>query len=152
MDLAAGRGANALFLAQKGHSVFATDISDVALANVAYRHTRLHAICLDLDVWDIPDNFFDLIINIRYLNRRLFPQIITGLKSEGVVIIQTYLNVDPKHRSSRPFCRDYLLHPNELLHAFLPLHLIYFREDLHTPDGKRGCQASLVAVKKPLYK
>ena len=152
LDLAAGLGSNALFLAQKGFNVFAVDISDVALSSQAHRHPNLLTICLDLDSWDIPPNHFDLILNIRFLNRRLFPQIIEGLKPGGVLIAETYLSDDLRgHQKTSSSCRDYFLRSNELLHAFLPLHLIYYFEDINAKAEEKGPIAGLVGIKRPLY-
>lgn len=152
LDLAAGLGSNALFLAQQGFKVLAVDISDVALLPLADLHVNLQPICLDLDTWDIPTNHFDLILNIRFLSRRFFPQIIEGLKPDGVLIAETYLIDDEKGNPSYasdapPPSRDYYLRPNELLHAFLPLHIVHYHEEVHTRDGEKGRSAGLVGRK-----
>ena len=145
LDLATGLGVNALFLARLGFTVFAVDISDEAVLPLARRHPNLFPVCLDLDVWDIPINYFDLIINIRFLDRRLFPQIIEGLKPGGVLIAETYLiEACP---SSPPSHRDYFLRPNELLHAFLPLRLLYYHEETSVQEGSKARLATLVGVK-----
>lgn len=151
LDLATGLGANALFLAQKGFSVFAVDISDIALTPLTHRHSNLFPICMDLDTWEIPSNFFNLIINIRFLKRRLFPQIIEGLKSGGVLIAETYLADDPGCCKKTSSCRDYFLRANELLHAFLPLKLIYYHEEPVAKEGEKGRSAGLVGIKQSLY-
>lgn len=148
LDLAAGLGVNALYLARMGFSVTAADISDTAMLRLGGNHPNLHPVCLDLDTWDIPRNYFDLIINIRFLNRRLFPQIIGGLRPGGLFIGETYLINDPYARSKSPFHHDYFLYPNELLHAFLSLRLIYYREDLNIEEEEKRSIAGLVGFKK----
>ncbi len=145
LDLATGLGVNALFLARAGFTVFAVDISDVAILPLANRHPNLVPVCLDLDVWDVPINYFDLIINIRFLDRRLFPQIIEGLKPGGLLIAETYLKHD--HSPDTSFRRDFFLRPNELLHAFLSLRLIHYHEEMEAQEGSKGCLASLVGFK-----
>jgi SAM-dependent methyltransferase len=152
LDLATGLGANALFLARKGFSVFAVDISDIGLASLTHRHSNLLPICMDLDTWDIPSNFFDLIINIRFLKRCLFPQIIDGLKPGGVLIAETYLANDPGDSNKRSSYRSYFLQENELLHAFLPLKLIYYHEEPVAKEGEKGRSAGLVGIKQPMYR
>ena len=151
LDLAAGLGANSLFLAKKGFTVFTIDISDIALLPLSHRHSNLFPICIDLDTWDIPSNFFDLILNIRFLKRRLFPQIIEGLKPDGVLIAETYLADVPGCCKKTSSCRDYFLRANELLHAFLPLKLVYYHEELIAKNGEKGRSAGLVGIKQPLY-
>ena len=153
LDLAAGLGSNALFLAKKGFTVFAIDVSEVALSAQTPRHPNLLPICLDLDNWDIPPNHFDLILNIRFLKRRLFPQIIEGLKPGGVLIAETYLADDlGGYQKRSTSCRDYYLRSNELLHAFLRLHLIHYFEEIDVKAGEKGPSAGLVGIKRPLYR
>ncbi len=144
LDLACGNGRNALFLVDQGFQVDAVDISDAGLSLVPRRPHRLHLVCADLDTFSIPRKCFDLILNIRYLNRRLFPYILEGLKRGGLLIFETYLEkkgATPKKIS----CRDHLLRPNELLHAFIGMHILYYEEKAD-PDG--GFTASLVAVRE----
>jgi len=147
LDIATGTGRNAIYLAHKGFTVEAVDISEVALRDITLRHTNLHPLCADLDYFEIPESRYTLILNIRYLNRRLFPQIQEGLIRGGILIFETYMD-PPPDADPGAFCRDYLLRPNELLHAFLPLNILYYAEQVseETDDTRRV--ASLVAVKK----
>jgi 2-polyprenyl-3-methyl-5-hydroxy-6-metoxy-1,4-benzoquinol methylase len=46
LDLAAGEGRNALFLAQKGFTVEALDISETGLRRIAGRHPAIRAACV----------------------------------------------------------------------------------------------------------
>lgn len=147
LDLAAGSGGNALFLAEKGFQVEAVDVSDVAVRRLGTLHPQITAQCQDLDVWDIARGRYDLILNIRFLNRRLFPSIIEGLADKGVLIFESYLLGGAPKGTQGPVCRDYLLRPNELLHAFLPLSIVYYREDIRRSTRGHGRSASLVAIK-----
>lgn len=150
LDIAAGNGRNALFLADQGFVVDAVDISDEGLKALSGRHPNVHPICTDLDSFDIPPNRYSLILNIRYLNRRLFPFIQEGLVDSGCLIFQTYLATDPDDAQQRPehFCRDYLLRPNELLHAFLDLKIVYYKEAASARGKETRPAASLVAAKR----
>ena len=47
-----------------------------------------------------------------------------------------------------PRCQDYLLRENELLHAFLPLRILYYQEGDLSGNKDHGPVASLVAMKK----
>ena len=146
LDIATGNGRNALFLADQGFQVEAVDISDEGLANLSKRHPSIYPVCADLDSFDIPANRYSLIINIRFLNRRLFPYIIEGLIPGGMLIFETYLDT-PLPRETDHFCKDYLLRSNELLHAFLALHILFYQETTSDdPDDPRHT-ASLVATK-----
>ncbi len=143
LDIATGTGRNALFLANQGFDVDAIDISEVGLSKLSGVHPRLNLICADLDFFDIPKERYSLILNIRYLNRRLFPYIKEGLIPGGVLIFETYLESTDMNESATS-CRDYLLRENELLHAFLSLKILFYQE-AKTEDQKDA--ASLVAVK-----
>jgi tellurite methyltransferase len=148
LDIAAGCGRNALYLAQQGFAVDAVDISDSGLALAAGRHPNIRPVCADLDTFDIPAQRYDLIVNILYLNRRLFPQVCEGLRPGGLLIFETLL-APPAGAAGGTPCRDYFLRPNELLHAFLSLRIIYYRET-GAREGEEGKPlASLVAVKAP---
>jgi SAM-dependent methyltransferase len=146
LDLAAGNGRNALFLAEKGFTVDAVDISDVAVDELKGRHPDLFPIQADLDSWEIPENQYSIILNIRFLSRRLFPYIREALIPGGVFIAETFLESpgEEDHFSRR----DFLLRENELLHAFLPLRIRHYaeRESRDAPHGPCR-EAVLVAVK-----
>ncbi len=146
LDLAAGSGRNAVFLAGQGFVVDAVDISDAGLALFAGRHPGIRSVCADLDTYELPSQRYDLIVNTLYLNRRLFPQISEGLKPGGLLIFESLLE-RPGQANEEGTCRDYLLRPNELLHAFLRLRVIHYRESWgRTAAGKRPT-AALVALK-----
>jgi SAM-dependent methyltransferase len=146
LDIAAGNGRNALFLADQGFTVDAVDISDEGLAVLAGRHPKVRAVCADLDTFDIPAERYDLIVNILFLNRRLFPQIREGLKPGGLLVFETLLE---PHRTADRFghCRDYFLRENELLHSFLALHILHYHEKRDGPQEHARRLASLVAMR-----
>jgi tellurite methyltransferase len=152
LDIACGTGRNAIYLAQQGFTVDAVDISDLGLKKFKNRHPLIRTVCADLDHFDIKPAHYDLIINIRYLNRRLFPYIKEGLVSGGVLIFESFMELPLKDKSAiktkyQPSCRDYLFRENELLHAFLSLRVRYYREFEAKEPGSPPWMASLVAVK-----
>ena len=146
IDIACGLGRNTQFLAQKGFLVDAVDISDVALSKIKNSST-ITKIDADLDKYHITPNKYDLIVNCNYLNRRLVSQMKDGLKSEGLIIFETYMlaHGDFKHETMN---LDYLLRKNELLHSFIGLDIIYYEEKIDVNEkGERVKIASLVAKK-----
>jgi SAM-dependent methyltransferase len=147
LDIAAGSGRNTIFLADQGFKVAALDISDRALAGLD-QHLNVTPVCVDFDAFDIPMNRYELILNIRFLHRRLFPQIIEGLTDGGVLIFETYL-MSPDAAPQGAHRRDFMLRANELLHSFLPLRIIYYREMFSADSQEDRPIASLVAVKVP---
>ena len=146
LDIAAGNGRNSLFLAHQGFVVDAIDIADAGLSLFSGKHPNIHPICADFDHFDIPANHYDLIINVKFLNRRLFPYIKAGLTEGGILIFQTFLN-SPGPDQSPPDHADYYLRQNELLHAFLALKILLYSEAEDTTSGEAAWLASLIAIK-----
>jgi SAM-dependent methyltransferase len=124
LDIAAGNGRNALFLADQGFAVDAVDISDAGLNQFAGKHSNVQPICADLD------NFY-----IR-----------AGLKRGGILIFQTFLD-SPDGGKEQPLCRDYRLRENELLHAFLSLKILLYREGKEASHDDVTHLATLVAAR-----
>lgn len=147
LDIAAGNGRNALFLAEKGFRVDAIDISEAGLRIFAGSRPKIRAVCADLDNFDLAPNRYCIVLNIRYLNRRLFPQISEALLTGGVLIFETYLK-RPGHGPQRPFRDEHLLRPNELLRGFLNLDILYYGETTGASGDEPYPLASLVAVKR----
>ncbi len=146
LDIACGNGRNSLFLAKKGFIVDAVDISNVAMDRLKGCHPNINALCMDLDTWEIPRNSYHLIINVRFLDRRLFPQIQEGLKKGGVLIFESFLE-GTGEEEGQPHHRSYLLRRNELLHAFLNLHILFYEERKERHHDHTGLMATLVARK-----
>ena len=147
LDIAAGNGRNTVFLANHGFIVDAVDISDAGLAQFAGTHSHINPICADLDSFDIPRNHYDLIVNTKFLNRRLFPYIQEGLVGGGLLIFETFLELTDKN-VQQPHCRDYLLRQNELLHAFIDLKIVYYREGNIDDESEDVPLSTLIGFKK----
>lgn len=146
LDIACGTGAVSLFLAERGYRVDAVDISDVALAAFTGRHPAIQGVCADLDTFHLAVSRYRLIVDIRYLNRRLFPQIIVALQPGGMLLFETFLK-SAKKEMDGGFKRDYLLDEKELLSAFAPLDILYYKESDSEGDQTPARIASLVGVK-----
>lgn len=147
LDLACGMGRHTRFLTEKGFEVDAVDISDFAVEQVRDQVPGASAIQADLDAYSIVPDRYDLIVNISYLNRALFGPIREGLRKDGVLIFETFMQGDPG-RISHPGNPDFLLQPNELLHAFSSFFLLYYDErEVTREDGEAAWRAALVARK-----
>ena len=146
LDIAAGNGRNALFLSKNGFYVDAVDISDVGLCRVSERHNNLNLICADLDNFDIPKNRYSLIVNCRFLERRLYPLMQEGLVSGCLLIFETYLEHFGK-KINEPSRRKHLLKKNELLHSFLPLQILFYQEARESDENGSEYIASLIVMK-----
>jgi len=149
LDLATGKGRNAIFLAQKGFDVEAVDISEVALDEGRRRARELGVTVnfqqADLEKIELSESSYDLVVNINYLQRSLFPQIKKSLKLGGHVIFDTYL-ID-QQVLGHPRNPAYLLAHNELLEIFRDFRVLYYREGKFAEEGKESFRASLLAQK-----
>ncbi len=162
LDLACGAGRHTLLLAERGQHVTAVDQSSVALnkleaASRAARlpvrrinawkkysrpiHQGIELLEADLEGIELPEESFDLILNIRYLQRSLFPQMCLALRPGGVLLFETYTRAQLEFDGG-PRNPVHLLESDELRTAFLALRVLFYRE-LRAGQGI----ASLVAQK-----
>jgi len=146
LDIACGNGRNSIFLAEKGFTVDAVDVSNIAVDRLKKRHPNINTLCMDLDTWEIPRDHYQLIINVRFLDRRLFPQIQEGLKKGGLLIFESFLE-GTDEEGGQPHHRSYLLRKNELIHAFLNLHILFYEERKERHNNQNSLMATLVARK-----
>jgi SAM-dependent methyltransferase len=152
LDLAAGEGRNALFLAENGFEAEAVDVSPVAITRVRksakVRGVKVKAVVADLDTYRIPPGHYDVILNFYFLDRRLIPRIKKGLKKGGMVVYETYTAEQKKLGTGGPGQDKYVLKPNELLRLFRGFHVLFYREGVFKEGGKRRAIASLIARKQ----
>jgi tellurite methyltransferase len=148
LDIAAGEGRHAVYLAKKGFQSEAVDISSVGLRKAqklaAENGVKIKTINADLNKFKIQPNSYTVIMNFYYLQRSLYPQIIAGLKRNGVVVFVSNTTEQLKLPNGKDFEREYLLEPGELTRAFAELEVISYSE---TNDGKNAV-ARLIAKKR----
>ena len=129
LDLAAGEGRNAVFLATLGYNVLGVDISSVGIqkakALAKEKEVNFAPKIADLDHYEIPENSFDLIVCFNFLDRGLFPAIRKALKPAGMIFYETF-NIDYLKYSS--FKKEWVLEPGELLREFNDLRVLRYRE------------------------
>lgn len=152
LDLAAGEGANAIYLAHRGLACSAWDISEVVMERVASwaAGTGLSILCEARDVITRPPPpaSFDVIVVSRFLDRGLCPAISNALRPGGLLYYQTFLRekVDSGEGPGNP---AFLLERNELLRLFPDLTVRIYHEEGMLGDTGRGLrnEACLVAEK-----
>lgn len=151
LDLAAGEGRNAIFLAEKGFEVDAVDISEVALKKARQwareKGVKIRTVVGDLDSYIIGEASYDVILNFYFLRRRLIPKIKRGLNKGGKVVFETYLLEQRSIGVAGPKNPRYFLKPNELLNWFRDFRVLVYREGVFREDGRKKAIASLVAEK-----
>ncbi len=126
LDIACGTGRNTHYLAELGFEVDAVDISDYALSQINHTN-KIHTIESDLSNYCITPNNYDLIININYLERKLFSGMVEGLNRGGILIFETFIAAHKPgyHNPSNP---DFLLQLNELPTKFSTLKILFYEE------------------------
>ena len=137
LDLACGRGANALWLAERGLQVRAWDYAETAIARLRDAAAQ-RALRVDADVRDVladppSPSSLDAILVSHFLERQLAPALMAALRPGGRLFYQTFTRegageVGPSNPAFR-------LGANELLALFAPLQLRYYREDGAADDG-----------------
>lgn len=149
LDLACGRGAAALWLAERGLDVAAWDYSAVAIERLQdaaqARGLRVDAEVRDLTEQPPPASAFDLIVVSHFLERDLCPAIAAALRPGGLLCYQTFgPMVAGAAGPSNPAFR---LAPNELLCLFPTLTVRAYGEpgELAPADGDSRGLAWLVA-------
>ncbi len=151
LDIAAGEGRNAVFLAQHGFEVDAVDISEMGLKKAQKlargKGVKINTFLVDLDQYQIEKERYDLIANFYFLKRRLIPRIKKGLKKRGRVIFETYLLEHRTLGTGGPRQAKYFLKPNELLRLFKDFTILFYREGIFREGGKKKAVASLIAEK-----
>ncbi len=151
LDIATGKGRNALFLAEKGFTVDAIDISEVGLQQAQRQAEKqgltLNLIQADFASFEFPDSAYDLILNINFLLRSLVPKIQNALRPGGYIIFDTYL-IDQQDLG-HPRNPAYLLNHNELLDLFRGFRILCYQEGKFFADGKESFRAELLGQKTP---
>ncbi len=133
LDLAGGVGRHAIFLAERGWEVTMIDISPEAL-NLARQNADRRGLAIEMHEADLtrppmPVSRFDLVLNFFYLERSLFPQMVTALKPGGMLVFKTYTRSQLK-LGGGPSHPMHLLESNELLRVFAGLRILYYRESV----------------------
>jgi len=151
LDIAAGEGRNAIYLAQNGFEVDAVDISQKGLkkaqALAREKGVNINTFLVDLDRYRIPKERYDLIANFYFLKRRLIPRIRNGLKEGGMVVFETYLLEHRALATGGPKQVKYFLKPNEALRLFKTFRIRFYREGIFIEGGRKKAVASLIAEK-----
>jgi len=131
LDLACGLGGNAVYLAGRGLSVTALDISPVAIRKLneyaGREQLSIKGRRQFIESSSFAEQGYDIVVVSRYLDRNLKDAIISALKPGGLLFYQTF--VQDKVASAGPNNPDFLLSNNELLKMFSPLRVVFYREN-----------------------
>jgi tellurite methyltransferase len=155
LDVAGGVGRHAIWLAERGWRVRLFDISEVGIEQARNNASTLGAAAESLitaevrdlnSVTDLGHEEYDLVLVFYYLQRELFPALISALRPGGILIYKTYTTEQRRFSGgpskTGPSHPMFLLEPNELLRAFPPLRIL----DYHETIAEKGV-AELVGKK-----
>lgn len=138
LDVACGRGRNALWLAARGLKTLAVDLDADAVRAVNEQAERrdlpLRAERVDIEDGRIPFEpaAYDVIVVVHYLHRPLFPALLDALRPGGLLVYETFTRAQAAR--GKPTNPAFLLEPGELLDLVRPLDVLAHREGNY--DGR----------------
>jgi SAM-dependent methyltransferase len=142
LDVAAGTGRNAVFLAAAGYEVDAVDRSRVGLRR-AREHAadrgvadRLNCIQADVPTYEFPRATYDLVTMSFYRTVDRLPDIKAALAPGGYLFVEHHLR-STDDTPSGPSTDRYRFAANELLRACLDLTVLYYDEATEERPGDR---------------
>ena len=148
LDVACGRGRNALWLAHRGFETTALDRNPAAVAELEARARQdgvpLTARAVDLEggTADLGHALYDVVVVVHYLHRALFPALIAAVAPGGVLVYETFTVAQAAR--GRPTNPAFLLEPGELPRLVAPLQIRAAREG----DFEGRMVSSVVAVRQ----
>lgn len=150
LDVAAGSGRNARWLAEQGLQVSAIDRDATAMDTLSQYGIHVQVHDLEAAAWPFPAESFDAIIVCRYLYRPIFPYLIYSLNWHGVLIVETFMQGQESY--GRPSNPDFLLRPGELEEWFAnQMQVISFEQGLLQQDPPAMIQR-ICCTKTPCYR
>jgi SAM-dependent methyltransferase len=153
LDVAAGTGRNAVFLAEQGYRTDALDGSRAGLEITRERAVergvadRLELVQADVPSYAFPTETYDLVTISFYRVIDRFADIKESLKDGGVLYVEHHLRSSDSIESG-PSSDRYRFAANELLHSMLDLTVLGYQERTETrSDGRKAATARVVARK-----
>jgi tellurite methyltransferase len=138
LDLAAGAGREAVFLAMHGYHVEAWDHDGAVLEKARLLATR-HGVRIETAVRnlerrepDLPIGDRHVVTAFRFLHRPLMKSVATAVAPGGVVVYETFLR--GQERFGRPRHPRFLLDPGELPGHFPGFEVVRYEEST-PPEG-----------------
>jgi SAM-dependent methyltransferase len=132
LDVAAGSGRHARWLAGRGFVVTAVDRDAAAMTALGGVAETIVA-DLEGDPWPLPGRNFDAVLVTNYLWRPLLPKVVQSVGPSGVLLYETF--AAGNESVGRPARPDFLLGRGELLVVAAGLHVVAFEDGfLGNPD------------------
>lgn len=138
LSVADGEGRNAVWLAEQGLQVTATEISPVALEKArklaAGRHVEVEFVLADAAQWAYPEAAFDFVVAVFIQfatpaqRALIFAGMQRALKPGGHLILQGYTPRQLEFRTGGPSVIDHLYTAAMLREAFGELEILHLQE------------------------
>jgi len=149
LDLACGRGVNAIELASRGFAVEAWDRDAESLAEMAAEaHSRnlpVQTQLRDVELLPPEPDSFSVICVSHFLYRPICGALMAALVPGGLLFYQTF-TAERVEGSGGPRRPAFRLQPNELLRLFGDLRLVAYREERLLGDTDRGWRNKALLV------
>jgi SAM-dependent methyltransferase len=132
LDVACGRGRNALWMGARGLRTLGLDRDAAAVQFVRDEAERqridVRAEVVDLESGAAPvaADAYDVIVVVHYLYRPLFPALRAGLRPGGILVYETFTR--GQEARGHPRNPAFLLEPGELRALVQPLAIVVERE------------------------
>lgn len=151
LDVAAGTGRNAVFLAESGYAVDALDASREGLSVIRERAVergvadRIEAVQADASTYAFPTETYELITMSFFHALDRFTDLTEALVPGGYLFVEGHLR-SASPTPSGPSDDRYRFGANELLRAGLGLTVLYYDETTEErPGDRRRATARLLA-------
>ncbi len=150
LDIACGRGRNALPMAERGYAVTALDASPQGLSLLAEeaRERQLTITTLQQDLEQdhhLPRESFDIVLQFFYLQRSLFDSLRESVRPGGVAVVRTFSRAG--NFTDGPGNPDYVLEVGELLRVFRGWEILLHEEGFD--KAERGGGLAGIVARKP---
>ena len=147
LDVAAGTGRNARFLAGLGHRVVAVDVSGIGLTILRAIAPDVACVQMDLDRPGIRPGACDAVVVVSFLDRRLLETAVDWVRPGGVVLWETFLR-EQRH-IGHPRNPDWLLERGELRARLAPrCEVLAECEGLVDEPGGRAFRSGIVVRRR----
>lgn len=151
IDIAAGTGRDAIFLASKGFCVCGLEKSveaiDIARKNAESAGHCVSIIKGDAETLPFKKHSADGVIVFYFLERCIMRDISYILKKGGILIYETFLkrqnDIDTRKRDPR-----YLLSDGELISFFVDFELLFYEETISASADKKRAIARFIGRKR----
>ncbi len=150
LDIACGRGRNALPMAERGYAVTALDASSQGLSQLVDEARRRSLVIATLQqdleqTPQLPRAAFDVVLQFFYLQRSLFDALRGAVRPGGLVVARTFSRAG--NFAGGPGNPDYVLEVGELLTVFGGWEILLHEEGLD--EAERGGGLAGIVARKP---